>query len=70
MTSKKLIALEDVYNEDWKTAISRQQKPIPKGEIVEYIESLTNYYGYWWRVKYNGFYYYVNPNDFKELENE
>lgn len=67
---KTLIALKEVYNEDWKTAIAKKQEPIPKGAEVEFAGTLSNYYGYWWKVWYNASLYYVNPSDFKEKEEE
>ena len=62
-----LITLEEVYNEDIKISLAHDQKPIPKGTEVEYVGSLSNFYGYWWKVKYNDSYYYADPTCFKKM---
>lgn len=63
-----LITLRTVVDEDWKTALVQHKEVIFKGAEVEYVGSLSNYYGYWWQVKYKDCLYYVNPNDFKKKE--
>ena len=61
-----LISLRTVIDGDWKTALAQHKEAIPKGAKVEYVGTLSNCYGYWWQVIYNGCLYYVNPNDFKK----
>ena len=73
----KVRTVEITDNEDWKTAIARNQESIPANTELEVLDVLTNFYGRWLEVIYNGLYYYIDPHKVeyigsyrKELENE
>lgn len=53
---------KEVVDEDWKTALVHDIKPIPTG--VELIcEVYNNCYGTYLKTKYNGQTYYIEPRD-------
>lgn len=59
-----LTAKETAFNEDWKTATAHEQKPIPKGAKVRFIQKYLNFYGNWFIVEYEDSRYYVDPEKF------
>ncbi len=61
------ITKRTVYDEDWKTAIAKNKKPIPKGEIVNVVGNLQNLYGDFVIVMYDGVRYSVKERDLQEV---
>lgn len=59
----KCVALKELYDEDWKTQSAHGYPNIPKDAEVPYIETITNFYGRYHKVRYLGHTYYVKPDD-------
>ena len=49
----KLRALREIYDEDYETQMALKYPNIPKGEIVEYLGALHNFYGDYVKVLWN-----------------
>lgn len=64
----KGIALRELYDEDWKTQLARKYPNIPKGAEVDVIDNVSNLYGYFVWVRYNGQSYYVKEEDIKRKD--
>lgn len=65
-----LESIEDVYDEDWQTAVARGNSYIPKGTKVVLEDVITNFYGKYLCVRYNGYLFYAKPSAFKYVESE
>lgn len=57
------IIKRETQDEDWKTAIAQNKKPIPEGAEVKVIEKIENLYGSFYVVEYEGTRYNVKPKD-------
>lgn len=55
--------IKETYEQDFKTAIAKGIKPIPKGEKVTVYSVMQNFYGKYLRVFYNGRIYSIDPKD-------
>lgn len=55
----KAIALKELFNEDIMTQIARRYGNIPKGAEIDYVKDVTNMYGNFALVRYEGNNYYV-----------
>lgn len=53
--------IEDADEEDFKTRIARDIKPIPKGTELRVDSILWNWYGTFLEVEYNNRIYSINP---------
>lgn len=62
------ITKRELSDEDWKTSLARGKKPIPKGETVEILQMIRNFYGEYYWVKYRGETYYVDSRDLELQE--
>jgi uncharacterized protein YgiM (DUF1202 family) len=52
----------DAMSEDWKTAIAHNQRSLKKGEEVEILETVRNFYGTFHHVKAeDGETFYIKP---------
>ena len=58
----KVRTVESVQDEDWKTAIAQDKEEIPASTELEVLDVLTNFYGRWLKVIYNGSLYYIDPH--------
>ena len=54
--------VKDVQDEDWKTAIAHNLKPIPAGTELQ-VTYYLNFYGEYFKAEYNGHIYYIRPRD-------
>lgn len=63
----KVRTVESVQNEDWKTAIIQGKEEIPANTELEVLDVLTNFYGRWLKVIYNGLHYYIDPSKVKYI---
>lgn len=64
-TGRKGVALEDLMDEDWKTALALHKGDVPKGAEVYIQKMIQNLYGCYLVVKYNNSVYYVKPEGIK-----
>lgn len=62
------IAQRSLQDEDYKTAIAQGKPEIPKGTSVIVVDKITNFYGEYYKVKYNDSIYYVPLNGIKIVE--
>lgn len=65
-----LEAIDDVYDENWKTAIRHGNPCIPKGTKVLLEDIITNYYGKYLCIRYDGYLFYASPYAFKHIVDE
>lgn len=66
-----VIAKHDLSDGDWKTQHARGYGDIPKGTVLMVNEVMTNLYGTWINVKYDGWTYSVRESDLiKEQKHE
>lgn len=63
MQIRKCIAKKELFDHDFKTSAIHRKPKIPAGSEVQYIETICNFYGKYSKVKWNGFLYYVKPDD-------
>lgn len=60
---------KELSDKDWKTQLAMRYPNIPKGEKVELIDGhVSNLYGSFARVKWNGNIYDVNVYDLEFVE--
>lgn len=69
-TLHKVITLEELADEDWKTQFALKYPNIPKDAIVNVLqEDYYNFYGGpWTRVEWNGNWYWVRSDKVKKLD--
>ena len=60
---KTFIAKKELSDQDWKTQLVRGYKNIPEGAEIYFEKLITNCYGKFAQVEYNGILYYVHPWD-------
>lgn len=65
---KKAITLEEIFDYDYKTQLAKKYPNIPKGTEVIYCGEITNFYGNYVRVEYNGNSYYTLAENVKILK--
>lgn len=63
----KVITVESIQDEDWKTAIAQDKEEIPANTELEVLDVLTNFYGRWLKVIYNDSLYYIDPSKVKYI---
>lgn len=63
-----LEAIKNVYDEDWKTAVTHGNPCIPKGTKVMLEDIITNYHGKYLCIRHDGYLFYANPYAFKRVE--
>ena len=66
----KLKATKDICDEDWKTAIAHGNPIIPRGTVVELDKIISNLYGLYFVIRYNGYLFYTYPHDFEYIDFE
>lgn len=59
----------ELSDQDWKTQLAKGYSNIPKGERIEIIDGyVSNLYGSFARVKWNGHVYDVNVRDLEFIK--
>ena len=68
-TIYKAIALEELFDEDWKTQAALKYPNVPEGSIVNVLqEDYYNWYGGpWAKVEWDGNWYWVEPNKLRKI---
>ena len=64
----KVKAKTELWNEDYKTQIALGYPNIPEGTILEVKNTITNFYGKYYEIVYDGHLYYINPRNVEVLE--
>jgi hypothetical protein len=64
----KYIAKKELSDNDFRTQAALKYPNIPAGAEVEHIETITNFYGRYAKVRWNRTLYYVKPDDIKKIE--
>lgn len=65
--NQKARTVEAVNDCDFKTAIAQGKKAIPKGEVVEILKVISNFYGWYVLVLYKGVRYHLEPRELEWL---
>ena len=64
---EKYIAKRELFDQDWKTQSAKGYGNIPKGAIVDFKGYMTNFYGRYAEVFYNGRHYYVEIDGIEKI---
>ena len=59
----KAITKKELCDEDWQTQLAQGYENIPANTTVDVIGDITNLYGIYIKVIYNGNLYYVKPTN-------
>ena len=58
----KVRAVENIQDEDLKTAMTQDKEAIPENTELEVADVIDNCYGRWLEVIYNNSHYYIDPS--------
>ena len=66
--SYQLVTATEVFDEDYKTAITQGNPSIPKNTEVVLESFFRNCYGEYFAVRYNGYLFYAKPSCFNYVK--
>ena len=63
-------AKSELPDSDWKTQLAKGYGNIPKGARVEFVRVMSNFYGTYASVRYDGRHYYVRKSELEYREEQ